>query len=101
MFNEIKNVFHLQVHVFTKELISQGMRMSKYLPIEYVDTMITLLANLKFGDLSKYGIYRPKQGPLYLKNKTGRSCVLDVGTIGKIKEGAIKVLNYLLNYLCV
>lgn len=81
------------MHVFTKELISQGMRMSKYLPIQHVDTIITLVANLKFGDLSKYGIYRPKHGPLYLKNVTGKSCVLDVGTIDKIKEGAIKVLT--------
>lgn len=93
MFDENKNVFDLQFHIMTKELIHQGMRMVKYLPVQVVDTFITFLANLKYGDLSKYGIYRPKMGPLYLKNVTGKSTVIDVGTIGKIKEGAIKVLN--------
>jgi indole-3-pyruvate monooxygenase len=49
------------------------------------------LAKLKYGDLSKYGIYRPKEGPLHLKNITGKSPVIDVGTVEKIKEGGIKV----------
>ncbi|KAK1322870.1 putative indole-3-pyruvate monooxygenase YUCCA10 [Acorus calamus] len=43
-------------------------------------------------DLGKYGIYRPKDGPLFLKATTGRSPVIDVGTISKIKSGEIQVL---------
>ncbi|KAK7350875.1 hypothetical protein VNO77_09906 [Canavalia gladiata] len=80
------------VHVLTKELIHQGMRMLEHLPVHVVDTVVTFLAQMEYGDLSKYGIQRPKKGPFYLKNVTGRSPVLDVGTIGKIKEGAIKVV---------
>ena len=34
---------------------------------------------------------RPKIGPLGLKAETGRSAVLDVGTVGLIKKGIIKV----------
>ena len=79
------------MHVFTREMIHQGMRLVKYLPVHVVDAYITLLAKLKYGDLSEYGIYRPKEGPLHLKNITGKSAVIDVGTIEKIKEGAIKV----------
>ncbi|KAG5019426.1 hypothetical protein JHK87_015281 [Glycine soja] len=80
------------VHVFTKELINEGMRMMKHLPIHVVDTIITSLANMEYGDLSKYGIYQPKKGPFQLKFITGRAPVIDVGTIRRIKEGAIKVI---------
>ncbi|CAK8565093.1 unnamed protein product [Lathyrus sativus] len=80
------------VHVFTKDMIRTGMRLVQYLPVWIVDIIITFQAKLKYGDLSKYGIYRPKDGPLYLKNVTGKSAVIDVGTIEKIKDGAIKVV---------
>ncbi|KAG5035910.1 hypothetical protein AAZX31_04G194800 [Glycine max] len=80
------------VHVFTKELINEGMRMLKHLPVHVVDNIITSLANMEYGDLSKYGIYQPKKGPFHLKFITGRAPVIDVGTIEKIKEGAIKVI---------
>lgn len=69
------------------------MRMMKHLPIHVVDTIITSLANMEYGDLSKYGIYQPKKGPFQLKFITGRAPVIDVGTIRRIKEGAIKVLS--------
>ncbi|XP_058781314.1 probable indole-3-pyruvate monooxygenase YUCCA10 [Vicia villosa] len=80
------------LHVFTRDMIRLGMRLVQYIPVYIVDTIITLQAKFKYGDLSKYGIYRPKEGPLYLKNTTGKSAVIDVGTIEKIKEGAIKVV---------
>ncbi|XP_058786536.1 probable indole-3-pyruvate monooxygenase YUCCA10 [Vicia villosa] len=80
------------LHVFTRDMIRTGMHLVQYFPVYIADTIITLLAKFKYGDLSKYGIYRPKEGPLYLKNITGKSAVIDVGTIEKIKEGAIKVV---------
>ncbi|CAI8585647.1 unnamed protein product [Vicia faba] len=80
------------LHVFTRDMIHTGMRLVQYFPVYIADTIITFLAKLKYGDLSEYGIYRPKDGPLYLKNITGKSAVIDVGTIEKIKEGAIKVV---------
>ncbi|GAU44776.1 hypothetical protein TSUD_27450 [Trifolium subterraneum] len=85
-------VIRSSFHVFSRELIHQGMSMVNYFPVRVVDAIITFLAKLKYGDLSKYGIYRPKEGPLHLKNITGKSAVIDVGTIAKIKEGAIKVV---------
>lgn len=76
----------------TKGLIYLGMRLLKWhLPVKLVDFIILTLANIQFGDLSRYGIVRPDMGPLLLKAKTGRSAVLDVGTTQLIKTGDIKV----------
>ncbi|KAL5075238.1 hypothetical protein RYX36_014222 [Vicia faba] len=89
-FEEFNNFFLL--HVFTRDMIRTGMRLVQYFSVYIADTIITLLAKLKYGDLSKYRIYCLKDGPLYLKNITGKSAVIDVGTIKKIKEGTIKVV---------
>lgn len=43
---------------------------------------------------SRHGITRPKVGPLLLKSTTGRSAVIDVGTVGLIREGKIKVRTF-------
>ena len=43
-----------------------------------------MLSRLEYGDLSKYGICRPQRGPFAHKIATGRSPVIDVGTLGKI-----------------
>lgn len=80
----------MQIHVFTKELIYLGMVMLKYLPVVVVDALVLLIANLKYGDLTKLGIVRPSRGPFRTKIDTGSSSVIDVGTIAKIKTGEIK-----------
>ncbi|RZC44221.1 hypothetical protein C5167_037173 [Papaver somniferum] len=49
------------------------------------------LARLAYGNLDKYGIHRLTGGPFELKVKLGRSPVIDVGTVGKIKQGKIKI----------
>jgi len=59
--------------------------------METVDDLLVRMSNCVFGDLSRHGIVRPEKGPLLLKAKTGRSAVIDVGTIGLIKKGTIKV----------
>ncbi|OEL14393.1 putative indole-3-pyruvate monooxygenase YUCCA10 [Dichanthelium oligosanthes] len=81
------------VHIMTMELIRFGMTLVKHVPITIVDWIIVNIANVIFGDLSKHGIVRPKTGPLDLKSKTGRSSVIDVGTVGLIKKGIIKVFG--------
>ncbi|KAL6896851.1 hypothetical protein ACP4OV_007423 [Aristida adscensionis] len=86
-------VVRSQVHIMTKELMRLGMTLAQYMPISIVDTLLVTLAEAKFGDISKHGIERPKIGPLLLKSKTGRSSVIDVGTVDLIKKGAIKVLG--------
>ncbi|CAL4979329.1 unnamed protein product [Urochloa decumbens] len=86
-------VIRSPVHVVTKEIIRLGMTLVQHIPVNIVDYLLVKLSNFVFGDLSKHGIVRPKIGPLLLKEKNGRSAVIDVGTIGLIKNGTIKVLG--------
>ena len=79
----------------TKELIRLGMTLARRLPLNLVDNLLVMAANLIFGDLSRYHIRRPKMGPMILKSETGRSAVIDVGTVGLIKKGIIKVSIFL------
>ncbi|KAL2513073.1 putative indole-3-pyruvate monooxygenase YUCCA11 [Abeliophyllum distichum] len=80
------------VHVLTKRMVQLGMVLLKFVTCELVDNIILTLSKLNYGNLSDYGLQRPKQGPFYLKNTTGRSPVIDVGTMEKIKAQKIKVL---------
>ncbi|CAO2147203.1 unnamed protein product [Urochloa humidicola] len=87
------------VHIMTKGLIGLGMTLVQHVPITIVDFLIVTIANFTFGNLSRHGIVRPKTGPLLLKAKTGRSCVIDVGTVGLIKKGIIKVFGQISNII--
>jgi len=69
------------------------MTLVQYTPVNVVDDLLVRLANFVCGDLLSHGIVRPKIGPLQLKAETGRSAVLDVGTVGLIRKGIIKVLG--------
>ncbi|KAI4973645.1 hypothetical protein ZWY2020_041426 [Hordeum vulgare] len=84
-------VIRSPIHVMTKELIRLGMTLVHRLPLNLVDNLLLMAAKLIFGDLSRHGITTPKMVPMILKSKTGRSAVIDVGTVGLIKKGIIKV----------
>ncbi|XP_047087764.1 probable indole-3-pyruvate monooxygenase YUCCA10 [Lolium rigidum] len=79
------------IHVMTKELIRLGMTLAHHLPLNLVDKLLVTGAKFMFGDLSRHGITMPNMGPMMLKSKTGRSAVIDVGTVGLIKNGIIQV----------
>lgn len=64
----------------------------KWIPVEAADAFLLFCAGLILGDTGKYGIKRPKVGPLELKSTTGKTPVLDIGTLAKIKSGQIKVI---------
>ncbi|KAF8684858.1 hypothetical protein HU200_044140 [Digitaria exilis] len=81
------------VHVVTKEIIRLGMTLVQKIPVSVVDDLIVRMSNFIFGDMSRHGIVRPKVGPLLLKAETGRSAVIDVGTVDLIKNGTIQVLG--------
>ncbi|PKI59446.1 hypothetical protein CRG98_020205 [Punica granatum] len=51
-----------------------------------------LVSRLVFGDMSKYGIPTPSEGPFTMKAKYGKFPVIDVGTCKKIRSGEIRVL---------
>ncbi|KAG2563767.1 hypothetical protein PVAP13_8KG360104, partial [Panicum virgatum] len=66
------------VHVVTKEIIRLGMSLVQHTPVNAVDDLLVRLSKFVFGDLSRHGIA-----------KTGRSAVIDVGTVGLIKKGVL------------
>ncbi|CAK9175897.1 unnamed protein product [Ilex paraguariensis] len=80
------------VHVASREMIHMGLFLLKYIRHTLVDSLLVLLGKLSYGDLTKYGIERPQEGPFSMKVKYGKYAVIDRGTIKKIKSGEIQVL---------
>ncbi|XP_010549160.1 PREDICTED: probable indole-3-pyruvate monooxygenase YUCCA10 [Tarenaya hassleriana] len=80
-------------HVLTKEMVYMGMTMAKYVPVKVVDTFVTAMARFTYGDLSKYGLKTPKEGPFYAKLYFGKAPVIDVGTVAMIRSGNIHVVE--------
>ncbi|KAH7850138.1 hypothetical protein Vadar_028433 [Vaccinium darrowii] len=81
------------VHILSRGMVYLRFAMMKYgIPFAAVEYFMVLLSKLRYGDLTKYGIQRPKEGPFSLKENYGKYPVIDVGTCDKIKSGEIKVL---------
>ena len=86
----------LKVHILPREMLGKStfglsMWLLKWLPIQFVDGFLLIVSWLMLGDTARFGLDRPKLGPLHLKNLSGKTPVLDVGTLAKIKNGHIKV----------
>ncbi|GMN39909.1 hypothetical protein TIFTF001_009138 [Ficus carica] len=85
-----------KVHVLPREMLGKStfglsMWLLKWFPIWLVDRFLLIVSWLLLGDTSHFGLDRPALGPLELKNLSGKTPVLDVGTLAKIKSGDIKV----------
>ncbi|KAK4558605.1 hypothetical protein RGQ29_008063 [Quercus rubra] len=85
-------IFRSPVHFLSREMVYLGFTMLKYFPFSLVDFLMVMLSKLFYGDLTKYGITRPTEGPFSMKIKYGKYPVVDVGTYNKIKSGEIQVL---------
>ena len=72
-------------------MVYLGLTMLKYFPFSLVDFLMVMLSKLFYGDLTKYGITRPIEGPFSMKIKYGKYPVVDVGTYNKIKSREIQV----------
>ena len=46
--------------------------MLKYFKLSLVDSLMVMLSKLVYGDLTKYGIRRPTEGPFYMKVQYGK-----------------------------
>uniref|UniRef100_A0A0E0IE45 Flavin-containing monooxygenase n=1 Tax=Oryza nivara TaxID=4536 RepID=A0A0E0IE45_ORYNI len=87
---------HIVVHILPREMLGQptfrlAMWLLKWLPIHIVDRILLLVARAILGDTSQFGLKRPSLGPLELKSLSGKTPILDIGTLAKIKSGDIKV----------
>ncbi|KAL5670814.1 hypothetical protein ACJX0J_015120 [Zea mays] len=84
------------VHVLPREIMGVStfglsLWLLTHLSIQKVDQILLVLTQLVLGDTARLGIPRPNIGPMELKRVSGKTPVLDVGTIAKIKSGDIKV----------
>ncbi|CAL5090080.1 unnamed protein product [Urochloa decumbens] len=85
------------VHVLPREMFgvatfSVAVFLLRFLPLRLVDMILVFLARLFLGNLEKLGIRRPAGGPLELKNSRGRTPVLDIGALARIRSGDIEVV---------
>ncbi|KAL0371393.1 UNVERIFIED_CONTAM: putative indole-3-pyruvate monooxygenase YUCCA10 [Sesamum angustifolium] len=80
------------IHILSRGMMDAAMELLKYFSFEWVEWMTTMMSKAVFGDLSKYGMQRPEEGPFTVKLKYGKFPVIDVGTFNKIKSGEIEVL---------
>ncbi|XP_059642275.1 indole-3-pyruvate monooxygenase YUCCA6 [Cornus florida] len=85
-----------RVHILPREMLGRStfglsMLLLKWLPIRLVDRFLLIVSRLMLGDTAQFSLTRPRIGPLQLKNLTGKTPVLDVGTLARIKTGDIKV----------
>jgi cation diffusion facilitator CzcD-associated flavoprotein CzcO len=85
------------VHIVPRDLFGVPIQVvatlsTRVLPAGIIDALFPPLLDLALGRLSKHGITRPREGILRQVASTGRIPVLDVGTVRKISEGAIKIV---------
>ncbi|MFB9985140.1 flavin-containing monooxygenase [Mesorhizobium kowhaii] len=83
------------VHIVPRELLGVPIQMigmaSRLMPQRINDALFPVILDLALGRLEKYGLRRPKQGMLQQIAVAARIPMIDVGTVRKIREGAIKI----------
>jgi cation diffusion facilitator CzcD-associated flavoprotein CzcO len=83
------------VHIVPRDLFGIPVQMvamvSGKLPLGANDRIFPIVLDFVFGDLTKFGLKRPKEGLMQQIRTRARIPVLDVGTVRKITEGAIKI----------
>ena len=62
------------------------------LPFGIGDWLGNFIRGIYLGDLKKYGLKAPKLSPVQQLKKTGKTPVVDIGTVNQIKAGKIKVM---------
>ncbi|CAI9262032.1 unnamed protein product [Lactuca saligna] len=87
-----------KLHILPRDILGRScfaiaVGLLKLFPLRFVDWFLIVYSRMTLGDTSRVGIVRPKDGPLKLKGKTGKTPVLDVGSLSKIKSGQIKVVG--------
>lgn len=78
--------------ILGKSTFELAVSLMKWFPIRVVDRILLILARIVLGNLEKQGLKRPSVGPLELKNTAGKTPVLDIGALKKIRSGEIKVV---------
>ncbi|XP_068656739.1 indole-3-pyruvate monooxygenase YUCCA2-like [Aristolochia californica] len=93
-----------KLHILPRDMLgvstfSLAMWLLKWFPLQIVDSFLVLCSQLFLGKMSQFGLKKPEDGPLKLKNSEGKTPVLDVGTLAKIRTGQIKVVPGIRKFL--
>jgi len=63
----------------------------QHFPRRMVDAVNAPILHLRYRDIEQFGLKRSRQGPLTTMIEQGRTPLIDIGTIAKIRDGRIKV----------
>ena len=63
----------------------------QYLPARLVDLINAPILRLALGSFEKLGLRRAAKGPLQMIEEDGRVPLIDVGALGKIRDGSIRI----------
>lgn len=86
--------------IFGKSSFELAMLMLKWLPLWLVDKVMLVLAWMTLGNTANYGLKRPSVGPLALKNSQGKTPVLDIGALERIRSGDIQIVPGIKRFSC-
>ncbi|RYR01603.1 hypothetical protein Ahy_B06g080483 isoform A [Arachis hypogaea] len=78
------------VHILSRNMMYYSGMLLKYLSLSTVEKLLVIVSKIVYGDLSKYGLPWPSEGPFTMKIKYGKFPIIDLGTIKKIKHGEIQ-----------
>lgn len=83
------------VNIVLRDVLGRPTQLSSIalskLPPAWGDAIAILLRNLTVGDLSRYGLHTAAMSPLRQLREQGRTPVIDVGTVQRIRAGDIQV----------
>ncbi|HML12541.1 MAG TPA: NAD(P)/FAD-dependent oxidoreductase [Xanthobacteraceae bacterium] len=84
------------VHVVPRDLFGIPIQLvaltaTRLLPTGFNDAIFPPILDFVLGNPARHGITRPKEGILQLTARAAKIPVLDVGTLRKISEGAIRM----------
>jgi len=84
------------VHIVPRDLFGLPIQVvatlaTTLMPRSVNDAIFPFILDFALGNLSRYGITRPRQGILEQIDKAAKIPVLDIGTAKRIQEGKIKV----------
>lgn len=63
----------------------------QHFPARLVDVVNAPILRLALGSFEKLGLRRAAKGPRQMIDEDGRVPMIDVGTLGKIRDGSIKI----------
>jgi cation diffusion facilitator CzcD-associated flavoprotein CzcO len=83
------------VNIVLRDVLGRPTQLSSIalskLPAAWGDALAIVLRDLTVGDLSRYGLQTAPHSPLRQLREEGRTPVIDVGTVHRIKAGDIQV----------